>query len=74
MNLHNSDLLRMQCFIDGQWCGADDGATIEVKNPATGAIVGTVPKMGSAETRRAIAAAEQAGRRAIRRPVGFDGL
>ncbi|MFZ0711097.1 MAG: NAD-dependent succinate-semialdehyde dehydrogenase, partial [Terrimicrobiaceae bacterium] len=44
----------------GQWCGADSGATLEVNNPATGEILGTVPKMGASETRRAIFAAKDA--------------
>ena len=34
------------------------GATIEVDNPATGEIIGTVPKLGRAETREAIEAAD----------------
>ncbi len=68
MNAHNDNplglkdpsLLRQQCYIDGKWCDADDGATIAVTNPATGEQIGTVPKMGVAETRRAIEAAEAA--------------
>ena len=46
--------LRQQSFIDGAWVDADDGATFGVNNPATGAILGHVPDMGVAETRRAI--------------------
>lgn len=53
-------LLRNQAFIDGQWVDADDGGTIQVTNPATGELIGTVPDMGQAETRRAIQAAEAA--------------
>jgi succinate-semialdehyde dehydrogenase / glutarate-semialdehyde dehydrogenase len=55
-----SPLLREQCYIDGQWVGADDGTTITVTNPASGEALGTVPRCGAAETRRAIAAAEAA--------------
>ncbi|WP_433853618.1 NAD-dependent succinate-semialdehyde dehydrogenase [Stenotrophomonas nitritireducens] len=58
--LADSDLLRTHCLIDGQWQAADSGATCEVANPATGAVLGTVPDMGAAETRRAIAAAHAA--------------
>ncbi len=58
--LKDSSLLRTRCFIDGQWCDADSGETITVTNPATGEIIGTVPKMGAAETRRAIEAANAA--------------
>ena len=60
MNLSDQSLFRQQCYIDGSWVDADSGATIEVNNPADGSIIGTVPKMGGAETRRAIAAAEAA--------------
>ena len=58
--LKDSKLFRQQCYIDGKWVDADDGGTIEVKNPATGDVVGTIPKMGAGETRRAIEAAEKA--------------
>ncbi|MEG1452255.1 NAD-dependent succinate-semialdehyde dehydrogenase [Brevundimonas sp.] len=52
--------LRQQGFIGGQWVDADSGETLSVTNPATGEVLGTVPNMGAAETRRAIEAAEQA--------------
>ena len=55
-----SPLLREQCYIAGEWLDADSGETIAVTNPATGEHLGTVPKCGAAETRRAIAAAEAA--------------
>ncbi|HEX3911958.1 MAG TPA: NADP-dependent succinate-semialdehyde dehydrogenase [Steroidobacteraceae bacterium] len=60
MNLKDPALLRQLCFIDGGWTAADSGATIDVKNPATLQKLGTVPNMGAAETRRAIAAAAAA--------------
>jgi len=60
LTLKDPSLLRQQCFIAGQWCDADGGATINVTNPATGEVLGTVPKMGAAETRRAIEAANAA--------------
>ena len=47
-------------LIDGQWVGADNGGTIDVSNPATGAVIGTVPNSGTDETNRAIAAATAA--------------
>ena len=47
-------------LIGGAWVGADDGATIDVTNPADGAVIGTVPKAGRAEAERAIAAAAAA--------------
>ena len=52
--------LRQQAYIDGQWVDADNGETITVTNPATGEELGTVPKMGAAETKRAIEAAQKA--------------
>lgn len=58
--LKDPGLLRQQAYIDGEWVGADTGATLEVINPATGRAFGTVPDMGAAEARRAIAAADQA--------------
>src|SRR6201993_4511105 len=58
--LQDPDLFRQQAYVGGRWCDADNGATAEVNNPATGEILGTVPVMGRAETRRAIEAAKQA--------------
>jgi len=60
LTLKDPSLLRQQCFIAGQWCDADGGATINVTNPATGESLGSVPKMGAVETRRAIDAANAA--------------
>ncbi len=60
MNLSDSSLFRQQCYIDGAWVDADDGATLDVNNPANDEILGSVPKMGADETRRAIEAANAA--------------
>ncbi|NWC81536.1 NAD-dependent succinate-semialdehyde dehydrogenase [Pseudomonas putida] len=60
MKLADPDLLREVCYIDGKWLPADSGQRINVTNPATGELLGTVPNMGAAETRRAIEAAQQA--------------
>jgi len=51
-------LFRQACYIDGAWVESRD--TIAVDNPATGEIIGAVPKFGRAETRRAIDAAAHA--------------
>ncbi|HWP10772.1 MAG TPA: NADP-dependent succinate-semialdehyde dehydrogenase [Ramlibacter sp.] len=59
-DLRDSKLFRQQCYIDGVWSNADEDGTITVTNPANGEKLGTVPKMGAAETRRAIAAADAA--------------
>jgi succinate-semialdehyde dehydrogenase/glutarate-semialdehyde dehydrogenase len=58
MTLTDKTLLKGKCYIDGKWKGG--AATIEVTNPATGAVIGTVPKFGAKETRAAIEAAERA--------------
>jgi hypothetical protein len=60
LKLRDPDLLRSALFIDGAWVGSDAGTSIEVRNPATNQVVGTVPNAGEEETRRAIAAAERA--------------
>jgi succinate-semialdehyde dehydrogenase/glutarate-semialdehyde dehydrogenase len=60
LKLNDPSLLRHQAYLDGSWQDADDGTTILVTNPATGASIGTVPRMGAAETRRAIEAANGA--------------
>jgi succinate-semialdehyde dehydrogenase/glutarate-semialdehyde dehydrogenase len=58
--LRDEKLFRQQCYVDGQWADADSKQTVVVSNPATGAAVGTIPRMGAAETRRAIEAADRA--------------
>ena len=60
MQLNDSTLFRQQAYIDGAWVDADGGQTIVVNNPATGEVLGAVPKLGAAETRRAIEAANRA--------------
>ena len=59
MSLELSDptLLRQQALIDGQWRDADADGRCEVRNPASSALLGSVPDMGVDETRRAIDAA-----------------
>jgi succinate-semialdehyde dehydrogenase/glutarate-semialdehyde dehydrogenase len=58
--LKDPRLLRQQAYINGKWANADSGKTIDVTNPATGEVLGTIPNMGTAETRRAIEAANAA--------------
>ncbi|KJZ49699.1 MULTISPECIES: NADP-dependent succinate-semialdehyde dehydrogenase [Pseudomonas] len=60
MQLNDPKLFRQQAYIDGVWVDADNGQTLKVNNPATGEIIGSVPKMGATETRRAIEAADKA--------------
>jgi succinate-semialdehyde dehydrogenase / glutarate-semialdehyde dehydrogenase len=56
----NAALFRQHAFVDGEWFDADSKATIRITNPATGDLVGTVPRMGGEEARRAIEAASRA--------------
>ena len=58
--LTDPTLFRQQVCIDGRWQDADSGATLAVHNPANGALLGTAPLCGTAETQRAIAAAARA--------------
>jgi succinate-semialdehyde dehydrogenase/glutarate-semialdehyde dehydrogenase len=60
VKLADSKLFRQQAYIAGQWSDADSGDKISVSNPATNDTLGSVPKMGGAETRRAIDAAATA--------------
>ena len=52
--LQDPELFRERCYIGGHWVEASDAATIPVDNPATGEVIGTVPKAGRLETRNAI--------------------
>ena len=58
--LTDPKLFRQSCYVDGAWVNARGGATINVDNPATAEIIGTVPKFGGAETRDAVEAANRA--------------
>jgi len=60
MKLKDPSLFRQQCFIGGHWVDADSGDTLPVDNPANGNVIGTVPRMGAEETRRAIEMARDA--------------
>ncbi|GAA0407818.1 NADP-dependent succinate-semialdehyde dehydrogenase [Cocleimonas flava] len=60
MKLNDNSLFRQQAYVNGNWIDADDGKTFEVTNPATNEVIGTVPDLGAAETKRAIEAANEA--------------
>ena len=60
VTLQDARLFRQACYVDGAWTDAPAHGVIEVDNPATGEIVGTVPRLGAADTRRAIDAAARA--------------
>jgi succinate-semialdehyde dehydrogenase/glutarate-semialdehyde dehydrogenase len=63
LKLKDPMLLRQQAYVAGAWINADDGQTVAVTNPATGEQLGTVPMCGTAETERAIKAADVAQRK-----------
>ena len=58
--LKDSRLFRDRAYVDGAWAEADSKKRFDVDDPADGSIVGSVPDMSTAETKRAIAAAEAA--------------
>jgi len=60
IQLKDARLFHEQGYVDGGWTDADSRQTIAVTNPATGGVLGSIPKMGAAETRRAIEAADRA--------------
>ena len=60
MQLSDKSLFKTQAYVDGQWIDADSGETHPVLNPANGETIAEIAKCGTAETRRAIEAAERA--------------
>ncbi|MFZ1640981.1 MAG: succinate-semialdehyde dehydrogenase (NADP(+)), partial [Candidatus Contendobacter sp.] len=56
MQLRDTALFRQQCYVAGCWIDADHRAASAITNPASGEILGHVPELGAAETRRAIEA------------------
>jgi succinate-semialdehyde dehydrogenase/glutarate-semialdehyde dehydrogenase len=60
VTLSDPRLIKQACYIDGAWVTASSGAVLEVDNPATGEVIGTVPAMDADETRHAIDAAARA--------------
>ena len=60
LTLLDSALLKADSYIGGRWCKAADNSRFDVIDPATGAVIASLPDMGVAETREAIAAADRA--------------
>ncbi|HEU5468314.1 MAG TPA: aldehyde dehydrogenase family protein, partial [Steroidobacteraceae bacterium] len=60
LRLEDPALLRDRCYVNGEWVDAPGGAALPVHNPATGALLGTVPAFDAASTERAVAAAHAA--------------
>jgi succinate-semialdehyde dehydrogenase/glutarate-semialdehyde dehydrogenase len=59
-SIQDSKFFRQHAYVGGKWIDAEDGATVAVTNPANGSTLGTVPKMGTNDARRAIDAANAA--------------
>jgi len=59
IQLQDPRLFRQACYVDGGWIESSAHG-IDVDNPATGEVIGTVPRLGRAETRQAIDAAARA--------------
>jgi len=60
VSLHDPRLFREAAYIDGAWITTNVHGTIAVDNPATGDVIGAVPKLGAVETKQAIDAAHRA--------------
>jgi succinate-semialdehyde dehydrogenase/glutarate-semialdehyde dehydrogenase len=60
IELRDPSLWKERGFIGGKWLAADNAQTTDIRNPANGERLGSVPHMGAAETRRAIEAAHAA--------------
>lgn len=60
MKLSDNDLFKQQAFINGSWCNADSEQVVEVRNPASGEVIGTVPNMLTDEAERAIESCKNA--------------
>jgi succinate-semialdehyde dehydrogenase/glutarate-semialdehyde dehydrogenase len=58
--LKDPSLFKTKAYIAGEWIQSDDETTLEVQNPATGELLGKIPRMGQQEARRAIEAANRA--------------
>ncbi|MVM32387.1 succinate-semialdehyde dehydrogenase [Spirosoma sp. HMF4905] len=55
-----NSLIRTQSYVNGTWVNAASGETFDVIDPATGAVIATVPDMGQADVREAIEVANAA--------------
>ena len=69
--LKDPTLLCNKAFVAGEWIDANDGATFDVKNPARGDVLTTLPDLSIIEVKRAIDAAE-ASQRAWAARTGKD--
>lgn len=57
---HETFYPRLALLIDGEWVDAGDGATDDVFDPATEAVIGRVPRATTTDVERALGAAQRA--------------
>ena len=67
--LKDKSLLREQCYIDGKWVSG--AASIDVTNPVNEMVIGSIPKLGKAEAKMAIEAAERAQKPWAKKSTGM---
>ncbi|KJV27333.1 succinate-semialdehyde dehydrogenase [Aquitalea magnusonii] len=60
LELQDSSLIKNSSFINGKWYNAASGKTINVINPATNEVLGSVPDCDGSDTKLAIDAADKA--------------
>ncbi|MBG3080773.1 NAD-dependent succinate-semialdehyde dehydrogenase [Proteus mirabilis] len=60
MKITTNPYFREQGYINGLWCNAKNNDTVDVIDPATDTLLGTVPNMGTQEAIMAIDAAQKA--------------
>ena len=52
--LSNPNLLKQQCFMKDGWHDASDGTIIEVTNPFSGDVIGTIPSLTTQDMLEAV--------------------
>ncbi|MBC8036733.1 MAG: aldehyde dehydrogenase family protein, partial [Rhizobiales bacterium] len=65
--LKDKSLLKDKCYIDGKWVAGT--SMIDVTNPVNDDVIGAVPKLGGAETKQAIEAAQRAQKDWAKKPA-----
>ena len=55
LTLSNPKLLKQQCYIKDGWYDASDKATIDVTNPFSGEVIGTIPSLTAQDVNDAVA-------------------
>ena len=65
--LKDKSLLKEKCYIDGKW--VEGKTTIDVTNPVDESVIASIPKLGAAETKQAILAAQRAQREWAKKPA-----